>query len=117
MMELNNKMLEKVAVLLFLMGFSATVEAGHQLDPSFITTQLFNNDDASYYSSRSSTIECCENCPCGSGGLFPGTLCGCLDIAESCHASCKHCDCTFPDPPGCRCLDAATNTCPIPECT
>ena len=114
MMELNTKMVMKVAFLLFLMGFSATVEAGRQLDPSFIITQVLNRGDASYLRS-SSDKECCETCACTLP--WPHRTCWCGDVAESCPAACKSCVCTDSIPPECHCQDSAADNCYVPQCT
>ena len=115
MMELKKKMVVNVAVLLFLMGFSTSVEAG-RLNPSFIISQLFNNGDDARYFPTSSTNECCNTCKCV---LYHPNIrmCQCKDVAESCPASCKSCVCTDSIPPQCHCEDAASHRCYVPQCT
>ena len=115
MMELNKKMMVNVALLLFLMGFSAIVEACRQLDPSYDIAQLNNIGDASY-SPGSSTKECCNTCSCIVFWPNPIPICSCKDVAESCPASCKSCYCTKSDPPQCRCMNFIVNKCYIPTC-
>ncbi|XP_061371548.1 Bowman-Birk type proteinase inhibitor-like [Gastrolobium bilobum] len=104
-MELNNKVLVKVALFVFLLGVTATVDA--HFDPaSFINEVLPNNGDGSYYV-KSTTKACCDNCSC-TKSIPP--ICRCTDIGETCHSACKFCICTRSFPPQCRCTDT-TNFC------
>ncbi|TKY65466.1 Seed trypsin/chymotrypsin inhibitor TI5-72 [Spatholobus suberectus] len=98
------KVLVKVGLLLFLMGFSATVDA--RFDPSSFITQVLPNGDANYYV-KSTTTACCDNCVC-TRSMPP--KCKCEDVGETCHSACKLCICALSYPPQCRCMDN-TNFC------
>ncbi|KAL4365275.1 hypothetical protein HN51_025775 [Arachis hypogaea] len=97
-------LVKEVILFLIMMGFSATIETSrhHQqkLDPSKITTQMFNNGATSYYSSsqRETTL-----------------ICMCSGIDVSCNRSCKNCSCQDYDEDDlklCKCDDVRKDSCP-----
>nr|BAF50740.1 trypsin inhibitor [Apios americana] len=98
-MEMKKKVVMKVALLLFFLGFTATVDA--RFDPSSFISQLLPNGDASYYV-KTTTKACCDLCLC-TKSIPP--QCRCADIGETCHSACKACLCTRSFPPQCRCAD------------
>ncbi|CAK8542351.1 unnamed protein product [Lathyrus sativus] len=96
-MELIKKAtMMKVAFMLFLVGFTATVDA-HFDRTSFITQVLSKSNDV-----KSTTTACCDSCPC-TKSIPP--QCRCTDIGETCHSACKSCYCTKSIPPQCHCAD------------
>ncbi|WJX77587.1 hypothetical protein P8452_60880 [Trifolium repens] len=98
-MELNKKAMMKLALLVFLLGFSAaTVDA--RLDQTSFITQI-----------KSTTTACCDGCGC-TKSIPP--QCHCSDIGETCHSACKSCFCTKSIPPQCHCADT-TDFC-YPKC-
>nr|CAH04446.1 putative trypsin inhibitor [Lens orientalis] len=99
MVLMNKKTMMKLALMLFLLGFTATV-VDARFDSTFFITQLFSNGDAS-------NKACCNSCPC-TRSIPP--KCSCSDIGETCHSACKSCLCTRSIPPQCRCTDV-TNFC------
>lgn len=105
-MELSMKVLVKVASLLFLLGFTATV-VDARFDPSSFITQFLPNAEANNYYVKSTTKACCNSCPC-TKSIPP--QCRCSDIGETCHSACKTCICTRSIPPQCHCSDI-TNFC------
>jgi len=106
-MELSMKVLVKVASLLFLLGFTATV-VDARFDPSSFITQFLPNAEANNYYVKSTTNGCCDNCRCT---ISISPMCKCADIGETCHPSCKSCFCDIPTFPGlCQCIDV-TNFC------
>ncbi|KAG5095671.1 hypothetical protein JHK84_051259 [Glycine max] len=84
-MELSMKVLVKVASLLFLLGFTATV-VDARFDPSSFITQFLPNAEANNYYVKSTTKACCNSCPC-TKSIPP--QCRCSDIGETCHSACK----------------------------
>lgn len=58
------KLLVKVGLLLFLLGFTATTVDATRFDPSSFNTQVLpnpkNNGDAKYYYVKSRATACCE---------------------------------------------------------
>ncbi|KAH1155779.1 hypothetical protein GLYMA_18G231500v4 [Glycine max] len=105
-MELSMKVLVKVASLLFLLEFTATV-VDARFDPSSFITQFLPNAEANNYYVKSTTKACCNSCPC-TKSIPP--QCRCSDIGETCHSACKTCICTRSIPPQCHCSDI-TNFC------
>ncbi|KAJ1408604.1 Proteinase inhibitor I12, Bowman-Birk [Sesbania bispinosa] len=106
-MELNKKGMVKVALLLFLLGFTATVDA--RFDPSSVIAQVLPKGgagDGSYYV-KSTTTACCDNCVCTKSNP---PQCQCVDVKETCHSACKQCICYLKWPPACICTDI-TNFC------
>ncbi|GAU32766.1 hypothetical protein TSUD_323340 [Trifolium subterraneum] len=102
-MELNRKAVMKLALFLFLLGFSTTVDA--HFDQTSSITQVLSNDV------KSTTTACCDACPC-TKSIPP--QCRCNDIGETCHSACKTCLCTKSIPPQCHCSDI-TDFC-YPKC-
>ncbi|KAK2434050.1 hypothetical protein P8452_31270 [Trifolium repens] len=98
-MELNKNAMMKLALFLFLLGFTATIEA--RFDRASFITQVLSNGDTTY-DLKSTTTACCNNCIC-SKSIPP--QCQCTDIGKTCHSACKLCRCTRSFPPQCRCLD------------
>ncbi|TKY65458.1 Seed trypsin/chymotrypsin inhibitor TI5-72 [Spatholobus suberectus] len=96
------KVLVKVGLLLFLMGFTATVDA--RFDPSSFITQLIPNGDANNYYVKSTTTACCDKCVCYEDELDP-PQCHCEDVGTRCHSECEVCRCDFSWPPRCLCMD------------
>ncbi|AES80161.1 putative proteinase inhibitor I12, Bowman-Birk [Medicago truncatula] len=97
-MELNKALLN-VASLLFLLNFTATVDA--RFDPISLNTQVLSNV-------KLITTSCCDNCHCTT--TIP-PLCRCADIVKNkCNSACKLCVCKSTIPPQCRCMDH-TNFC------
>ncbi|KAL1294509.1 hypothetical protein HN51_055292 [Arachis hypogaea] len=94
-------MVAKVALLLFLVGLSATVEAV-RLDPSLMLSQVINNIGEA--SSSSDDNVCCNGCLCDRRAP-PFFECVCVDTFDHCPASCNSCVCTRSNPPQCRCTD------------
>lgn len=112
-MELNNRGMVKVALLLFLLGCTATVDA--RFDPSSVIAQMLPNiggGDAPNYYVKSTTTACCDKCIC-TKSIPP--QCHCADIGETCHSACKACLCALSYPPQCQCFDT-TNFC-YPPCS
>ncbi|XP_058741927.1 Bowman-Birk type wound-induced trypsin inhibitor-like [Vicia villosa] len=105
MVLMNKKAMMKLAFMLFLLGFTATVADARFDSTSFITQLLFN--DGAGYSIKSTTTACCNSCPC-TRSIPP--QCRCTDVGETCHSACKSCLCTRSLPPKCRCTDT-TNFC------
>nr|AFK40073.1 unknown [Lotus japonicus] len=113
-MEFNKNGSVNVALLLFLLAFTAAVVAdARSFDPNSFIAQVLpkGTDDTSYYV-KSTATACCNSCPC-TRSIPP--QCRCTDIGETCHSACKACICTRSIPPQCRCLDI-TNFCYDP-CT
>ncbi|CAK8542361.1 unnamed protein product [Lathyrus sativus] len=102
---MNKKAMMKLALMLFLLGFTATVVDARFDSTSFITQVLFNGDAG--YTIKSTTTACCDFCLCTRS--FP-PQCRCTDIGETCHSACKRCYCTKSIPPQCHCADI-TNFC------
>ncbi|KAL5058525.1 hypothetical protein RYX36_030129 [Vicia faba] len=102
---INKKKTMKLALMLFLLGFAATV-ADARFDSTSFITQLLSNGDAGY-TIKSTTTACCNFCPC-TKSIPP--QCRCTDVGETCHSACKSCICTRSFPPQCRCTDI-TNFC------
>ncbi|KAJ1408614.1 Proteinase inhibitor I12, Bowman-Birk [Sesbania bispinosa] len=94
----------KVTMLLFLLGFTATVDAARFESTSFINKMLLPNRDDSYFV-KSTTTACCDNCYC-TRSIPP--QCHCADVGETCHSACKACLCTRSFPPQCRCADTTS---------
>ncbi|CAL5192669.1 unnamed protein product [Lathyrus oleraceus] len=94
MVLMNKKAMMKLALMLFLLGFTATVVDARFGSTSFIT-QLLSNGDAS-------NKACCDSCLC-TRSIPP--QCQCNDIGETCHSACKACLCTRSLPPKCSCTD------------
>ncbi|XP_028756514.1 Bowman-Birk type proteinase inhibitor-like isoform X1 [Neltuma alba] len=109
-MGLNKKMMMKVGLVLFLMAFTATVEA--RFDANTFLAQMFKENGEPNYYMKSTTTACCDKCIC-TRSIPP--QCHCNDIGESCHSACKTCLCTRSYPPQCRCVDT-TNFCYPPCC-
>ncbi|KAI5428698.1 hypothetical protein KIW84_033626 [Lathyrus oleraceus] len=86
---MNKKAMMKLALMVFLLGFTATVVDARFDSTSFIT-QLLSNGDAGY-SIKSTTTACCDNCPCRS--TIP-LQCRCNDMKKKCHSACTTCLCT-----------------------
>nr|CAA56253.1 serine proteinase inhibitor [Medicago sativa] len=108
---MNKKaMMMKLALLVFLLGFTSTVVDARFDQASFISQLLFNGEAANY-DVKSTTTACCNFCPC-TRSIPP--QCRCTDIGETCHSACKSCLCTRSIPPQCRCTDI-TNFC-YPKC-
>lgn len=98
---MNKKaMVMKLALLVFLLGFTSTV-VDARFDGSSFITQLLSNGEATY-EVKSTTTACCNSCPC-TKSIPP--QCHCADIGEKCHSACKRCLCTRSFPPQCRCTD------------
>ncbi|XP_054788086.1 Bowman-Birk type proteinase inhibitor-like [Prosopis cineraria] len=108
-MSLNQKMIVKVAVVLFLMAFTATTEA--RLNPSTLLASALMNGEQNFIT-KSTTTACCDNCVCTKS---EPPQCQCRDIGETCHSACNFCLCALSYPPQCRCLDT-TNFC-YPSCS
>lgn len=106
MMELKKVALVKVALLLFLLGFSATTADATRFDPrSFITQVLPNNY---YVKIKSTATACCDLCLCTKSNP---PQCQCVDGSETgCHSCCKNCICNKKFPRTCFCGDI-TNFC------
>ncbi|XP_061371572.1 Bowman-Birk type proteinase inhibitor-like [Gastrolobium bilobum] len=98
-MELKNKVLVKVALFVFLLGVTATVDA--RFDPASFINEVLPNGDGSYYV-KSTTKACCNKCICTKS--FP-PICHCADVGETCHSACKGCICNWSIPPQCSCVD------------
>ncbi|KAJ1408611.1 Proteinase inhibitor I12, Bowman-Birk [Sesbania bispinosa] len=99
-MELNKKgILVKAALLLFLLGFTTTVDA--RFNPRSVINQLLLDGDANYYVKSTSTA-CCDKCFCTRSNP---PICRCADVGETCHSCCKLCICTRSLPPKCQCAD------------
>ncbi|XP_058739898.1 Bowman-Birk type wound-induced trypsin inhibitor-like [Vicia villosa] len=91
---INMKAMMKLAFMLFLLGFTATVaDAG--LDSTSFINEVLSNGDAS-------NKACCNSCPCTRS--IPAQ-CRCADVGEKCHSACKDCLCTRSLPPKCHCTD------------
>ncbi|KAI5428702.1 hypothetical protein KIW84_033628, partial [Lathyrus oleraceus] len=103
MVLMNKKAMMKLALVLFLLGFTATVVDARFDSNSFIT-QLLSNGGAS-------NKACCDSCLC-TRSIPP--RCRCNDIGETCHSACKTCICTRSLPPQCPCL--CTRSLP-PKCS
>ncbi|KAI5428708.1 hypothetical protein KIW84_033631 [Lathyrus oleraceus] len=100
-MELiNTKKMMKLALMVFLLGFTATVVDARFDSTSFIT-QLLSNGDAGY-SIKSTTTACCDSCIC-TKSIPP--QCHCTDVGKTCHSGCNLCLCTRSFPPQCHCTD------------
>ncbi|KAL1340101.1 hypothetical protein HN51_028420 [Arachis hypogaea] len=108
----NQKMVVKVALLLFLVGLSATVEAV-RLDPSLIISQVINNIGEP--SAVSAASDCCSACICDRRAP-PYFECTCGDTFDHCPAACNKCVCTRSIPPQCRCTDRTQGRCPLTPC-
>jgi hypothetical protein len=94
-----NKTLLKVALLLFLFEFTATIDT--HFGQSSINTQVLPNV-------KFITTSCCDDCYCTT--TIP-PLCRCADIVKiTCNSGCKLCVCKSTIPPQCRCMDH-TNFC------
>ncbi|TKY65462.1 Seed trypsin/chymotrypsin inhibitor TI5-72 [Spatholobus suberectus] len=93
------KVLVKVGLLLFLMGFTATVDA--RFDPSSLVTKLLPKGDFHHYV-KSTTTACCNDCLCTESDP---PQCQCVDLGETCHSACKNCVCMLKYPPVCICVD------------
>lgn len=111
MVLMNKKAMMKLALMLFLLGFTATV-VDARFDSTFFITQLLSNGDAGY-SIKSTTTACCDNCPCRR--TIP-LQCRCNDMKKKCHSACTTCLCTGYFPRRyCHCTDI-TDFC-YKECT
>ncbi|MED6135788.1 hypothetical protein PIB30_117938 [Stylosanthes scabra] len=112
-MELKNqKMVVKVALLLFLVGLSASVEAV-RLDPSLLISQVINN--IGERSAVRADSDCCNACICDRRAP-PYFECTCGDTFDHCPAACNQCLCTRSFPPQCRCIDKTQGRCPLTPC-
>ena len=102
-MAYKKNVVVKVAILLFLVGVTATsVDA--RFDPKAIIDPLLMNGDSNYLT-KSTTTACCDSCAC-TKSIPPQCQCG--DIGETCHSGCKTCVCLLKYPPVCRCLDVTS---------
>ncbi|XP_054785961.1 Bowman-Birk type wound-induced trypsin inhibitor-like [Prosopis cineraria] len=99
-------MMMKVGLVLFLMAFTATVEAWFDPD-TFLQARMMNENGEANYMIKSTTTACCNNCACTKSDP---PQCQCYDFGETCHSACKACICYESLPPKCRCLDT-TNFC------
>ncbi|AES80154.1 Bowman birk trypsin inhibitor [Medicago truncatula] len=81
----------KLALLVFLLGFTSTV-VDARFDPTSFITQVISNGEAAY-DVKSTTTGCCNSCQCTRS--FP-------------QACCLDCVCTKFIPPQCRCHDVTT---------
>ncbi|MED6199396.1 hypothetical protein PIB30_075560 [Stylosanthes scabra] len=114
-MELKNqKVVVKVALLLFFVGLAATVEAV-RLDRNLMLSQVIKNVGKAS-SSYSVDSACCNGCICDRRAP-PFFECVCNDIFDHCPASCDLCVCTKSIPPQCRCTDKTRGRCPVTECS
>nr|ADV40043.1 BBI inhibitor [Lathyrus sativus] len=94
-MELmNKKAMMKLALMVFLLGFTANVVNTRFDSASFITQVFSNGDDAK--------SACCDTCLCTKSN--PPT-CRCVDVGETCHSACNSCICALSYPPQCQCFD------------
>lgn len=99
MRKMELKVLVKVGLVLFFIGFTATTVDGRFVTSSFITQLLTEGD----FDVKSTTTACCDKCDCDMSTLPP--RCQCQDVGTSCHSACKSCMCTRSIPPQCRCGD------------
>nr|AFK45586.1 unknown [Medicago truncatula] len=91
----------KLALLVFLLGFTSTV-VDARFDPTSFITQVISNGEAAY-DVKSTTTGCCNSCQCTRS--FP-QACVCTDVREKCNSpGCLDCVCTKSIPPQCRCHD------------
>nr|ADV40039.1 BBI inhibitor [Lathyrus sativus] len=94
-MELmNKKAMMKLALMVFLLGFTANVVNARFDSASFITQVFSNGDDVK--------SACCDTCLCTKSNP---PICRCVDIRETRHSACNSCVCTASIPPQCRCFD------------
>ncbi|XP_054787814.1 Bowman-Birk type proteinase inhibitor-like [Prosopis cineraria] len=102
-MGLSEKTMMKAGLVLFLIAFTATVEA--RFDPDTFLAQLMKENGEPNYMIKSTTTACCDNCAC-TKSIPP--QCQCYDWGETCHSACKSCICLAIYPPRCRCFDTTT---------
>ena len=104
-MAYKKNVVVKVAILLFIVGVTATsVDA--RFDPETIIDQLVMNGDDQYMTlTKSTTTACCDACRC-TKSMPP--QCRCKDVGVTCHSACKTCVCTLSIPPQCHCADTTT---------
>ncbi|TKY65465.1 Bowman-Birk type proteinase inhibitor [Spatholobus suberectus] len=95
------KVLVKLGLLLFLMGFTATVDA--RFDSRSFITQLLPKGDFDHWVKSTTTPPCCDNCYC-TRNTQP-TMCFCADVVTKCNPACKLCVCGRSNPPQCHCND------------
>ncbi|XP_058741932.1 Bowman-Birk type proteinase inhibitor-like [Vicia villosa] len=95
---MNKKAMMKLALMLFLLGYTANVVNARSDSTSFLTQVLFKGDDVK--------PACCNKCLCKK----KTPTCICLDYRETCHPACEECLCAVSHPPMCRCYDE-TNFC------
>ncbi|KAI4351934.1 hypothetical protein L6164_006233 [Bauhinia variegata] len=119
---MNPMVVLRVALMLFLVGAIAKIEArldpeaiaeaGMDLDLMISATRPFNA--YTIFDSKPSNKEaCCDACPCTKS--YP-PQCRCLDVTKNrCHGACQKCMCTRSLPGKCRCLDI-TDSC-LPQCS
>ncbi|AES80153.2 Bowman birk trypsin inhibitor [Medicago truncatula] len=106
-MELMNKnkkaMVMKLALLVFLLGFTSTVVDARFDSTSFITQVISNGDSTTNnYDAKSTATACCNTCLCS---VTPElTQCRCADVGKTCHSACKNCECGWSSPL-CTCYD------------
>ena len=111
-MEMNKKVVLKVAVLLFLLGLTATVDA--RSNPGTFA-KLITKGDASNYFVKSTTTACCDDCVCTKSNP---PICRCADRGDTCHSACNFCICVhefWPLRLVCNCADE--NSFCYPPCT
>ena len=96
----KKEMMMKLALLVFLLGFTSTVVDARFDRASFITQLLFNGEGT--YDVKSTTTACCNTCYCS---VTPElTQCRCADVGKTCHSACKNCECGWSSPL-CTCYD------------
>ncbi|XP_028773437.1 Bowman-Birk type proteinase inhibitor-like [Neltuma alba] len=94
----------KLALVLFLMAFTATAVSGRR-DPNTVLAQAMMNGGEANYMVKSTTGACCNNCTCTKSDP---PQCRCNDVGTTCHSACKNCICLLIWPPSCSCYDVTT---------
>ena len=90
-MEMNKNVVLKVAVLLFLLGLTTTVDA--RFNRGSFTQLITKRGDANNHFVKSTTTACCDNCACTESDP---PICTCMDSGDSCHSACELCICLRP---------------------
>ena len=96
---MNKKAMIKLAMMLFLLSFIATIDA--RFDSTSFISQVISSNDV-----NSTTNRCCKDVLWFYVEGIP-VMCQCLDIVETCESTCKYCTCK--QPKRCTCDDYQQN--------